>query len=304
MNAGVANGARLILHRLVVRRPHRRIRRKVRRRRMALEADRVDVGAVQQPWIRSAVRGVACGTPFGLDDRVLIDKRPGRLGVTLGANRILLRRRPQAFLAERAMRVVAIGALHQSLFHLVMERHGELRLHVGMALEAEHRLSGFQQMLGGCARVNAVAANAADVAFAVGRALKVRVLALVATEARLVDFLCGAFGRVEDLGNVAAALDVRFTGTVAAFASHAGSAMHFSKLCMGIVGEPFRNFLMAGRAGVCAYKVARSSFCGRGSWFVVLRESRHCRRTKQCHAQQQHQTHAQPHMLPGSRIAQ
>ena len=143
MNACVANGARLILRSLVVRRPDGQVGRKVRRRRVALQADRVHVGAVQQPWIRSAVRSVASGAPFGLDHRVLIHKRPGRLGVALGANRILLRRRPQSLLAKRAMRVVAIGALYQSLFHFVMERHGELRLHVGVALETELWLFGF-----------------------------------------------------------------------------------------------------------------------------------------------------------------
>src|ERR1017187_4164382 len=159
-------------------------------------------------------------------------------------------------------------------------------------------------MLGSCDGVNAVATEAAHVAFAMGRALKISVLALVAAEAFLVDFLCGGFGGVEDLGYVAAALNVRLAGTMAAFAGHAGTTMHFSKPGMRIVSKAFRNFLMAGCADICANEVALNCFCGLSAGrLVVPRRSGHCRRIQQCRAQQQHQTHSQSPVLPGSRNA-
>ena len=145
--------------------------------------------AIEQPRIRSAVREVAGRAAFGLDDIVLIDKRPGCLGVALGADRIHLRRGTKILLVECAVRIVAVGALHQSFFHLVMEGHVELRLGVGVALEAEFRLRNLQQLLLVFAVMNAVAADAAHVVLAVRRALEVGMLALVAAQAPRIDFL-------------------------------------------------------------------------------------------------------------------
>ena len=91
MNACVAGGASLILRRLVVRRSDRLARRKVRRRRVALQTERVHARAINQPRIRSAVREVTGCAALRLDHEVLIHKRPCGLAVALGADRIHLR---------------------------------------------------------------------------------------------------------------------------------------------------------------------------------------------------------------------
>src|SRR5579863_5669962 len=74
VNARVANGAGLVLRRLVVSRPERLAGGKVRRRRVTLQADSVNVRAIQQARIRSPVGEVAGGAAFGPDHVVLIDK--------------------------------------------------------------------------------------------------------------------------------------------------------------------------------------------------------------------------------------
>ena len=104
---------------------------------MALQADRVYRGAIEQTRIRSAVREVASDAAFGLDDRVLISKRSALFRVALGAHGIHLRRGAEVFFVEGAVRIVAVRAVDQPLFHLVMEGLIELRLRVGVALEAE-----------------------------------------------------------------------------------------------------------------------------------------------------------------------
>lgn len=71
---------------------------------------------------------------------MLIHKRSSRLRVTLRADRINLRCRFQILVIETPMRVVTVRAGDQPFFHLVMERLIELRLHIGMALEAQRRL--------------------------------------------------------------------------------------------------------------------------------------------------------------------
>src|ERR1035441_2284692 len=108
------------------------------------------------------------------------------------------------------------------------------------------------------AAVDIVAADAAYVAFPVGRALKVGVLALVTTQALGVYLLGRSLGWIEDLGYIAATLNVSFARSVAAFASDPGLAMHFSQLAVRVGNEPFRHFFVAGRASFCANKVGRN----------------------------------------------
>ena len=87
------------------------------------------------------------------------------------------------------MWIVAVGALHQPFLHLVMERHIELRLDVGVALEAKLRLGYLEQVLRILAGVNTMAVHAAYVCFTVAGALKVGVLSLVTSQALGIHFL-------------------------------------------------------------------------------------------------------------------
>ena len=75
---------------------------------MALVAQRVDVRHVQQPGILRAMRRVASHAALRLHRSMLIHKRPARLGVALGADRILIGRGLQVVVPERAVRIVAV----------------------------------------------------------------------------------------------------------------------------------------------------------------------------------------------------
>jgi hypothetical protein len=127
------------------------------------------------------------------------------------------------------MRIMAVGAMNQPLLNFVMEGHVELRLGIGVALEAERRLSHLQLVLLVLTNVNTVAADAAYVCFSMCRAQEVRVVALVAIEALLVHFFGRAFRGIEDLGNISASFDVCLTRSVAALAGYAVFAMRLSQ---------------------------------------------------------------------------
>ena len=59
---------------------------------VALVAERVDGRHVQQAGVLGTVRSVASQTPLGLDRGMFIDERSARLGVALGADRVLVGR--------------------------------------------------------------------------------------------------------------------------------------------------------------------------------------------------------------------
>ena len=143
---------------------------------------------------------------------------------------------------------MAVSALHQSLVHLVMEGHGELRLDVRVALEAQRGLRRLQKGLI-IAGVNAMAANAAYIALAVSRALKVLMLALVASQAILVNLFGCSLGWVEDLGYVAATLHMQTARAVAAFAGSAFVAVQLGQIGVRIGGKAFRHLIVARCAG-------------------------------------------------------
>ena len=107
----VADGASLVLIRLVMKR-RRAGRRELHRRRVALQAEAVHVVTSQQAGIRRSVRKMAHGTALSLDGRMLVNPWPDRIDVTLGADRILRRTQLQHLRLKSAMRVVEIGRAH------------------------------------------------------------------------------------------------------------------------------------------------------------------------------------------------
>ena len=203
---------------------------------VALIAQRRDGRHVQQTGVLGSVGRMATRASLNLDGCMFEDERPTRLGVALGANRILIGGGLQIVVAEGAVNVMAIAALDQAFVHLVMERHVEVRLHVGVALEAEFGLTGLQQVLilGG---MNRVATDAAHIGLGVRRASEVLVLAFVAAQALLVHFGSRCLGRIEDLGDIATAIHVFLAGSMAAFAGDAGLAMHLCDLGVRIIRE-------------------------------------------------------------------
>ena len=226
---------------------------------VALVAERVDGRHVQQAGVLGTVRSVASQTSLGLDRDVFIDERPARLGVALGADRVLVGRGLHVVSSEGAVHVVAIAAHDQALVHLVVERHIDRRLSVGVALEAERWLRSLQQIFFFLALMNAVTADTADLRLGVGRAVKVRVRTRVTGQARGVNLFGRVLRGIEYLACVAAARHVLGTGTMAAFAPLMGGSS------FGIErGLPVRclrpsviNFLVTGLAGLGSYIFGR-----------------------------------------------
>ena len=85
VNAGVTACTRLALRRMAVRGHGRLAYRRVQRRRMALQADRVHIGLSQQFGIRSTVRDVTGSATFSLDRGVLMEEGSGRRSVAFCA---------------------------------------------------------------------------------------------------------------------------------------------------------------------------------------------------------------------------
>lgn len=222
---------------------------------VALVAQRVDGWHVQQAGVLGTVRSVASQTPLGLDRDVFIDERPARLGVALGADRVLVGRGLQVVGLEGAMHIVAIAARDQAFLHFVVERHIERRLSVGVALEAERWLRSLQQTFFFFALMNAVATDTADLRLGVGRAVKVRVISRVTGQAHGVNLFDRVLRGIEYLADVAAPFHVGGSGTVAPFATLMGWSS-FSIEC----GLPVRRLrpvviylLMTGLAGLCSH---------------------------------------------------
>jgi len=132
------------LSRLVVEGNRRCRGSKAGRWKVALATDRVDVGAIEQVWVRPPVREVAGCATLALNDCMLIEKRTSRFAMALYAKAILLDGRIVTFLLVGTVRVVTIRTLNQSLIYFVMEGHRELRLNIGVAFVAEGGLTSFE----------------------------------------------------------------------------------------------------------------------------------------------------------------
>ena len=83
---------------------------------------------------------VATKTAFRFHCGVLKDKRTAGFGVALGTDCVLVSGGTNVVVAEGAVDVMAVAALDEAFFYLVMERLREGRLDVGVAGEAELRL--------------------------------------------------------------------------------------------------------------------------------------------------------------------
>jgi hypothetical protein len=247
---------------------------------VALVAERGDGWHVQQAGVLGTVRSVASQTPLGLDRDVFKDERPARLAVALGADRVLVGRGPHVVGSEGAVHVVAIAARDQAFVHLVVERHIERWLRVGVALEAERRLRSLQQRFF-LALMNAVAAGTADLRLGVGRAVKVRVRPRVTGQAHEVNLFDRVLRRIEYLARIAAARHVLGSGTVAAFAALMGGS-RFGIEC-GLPVWRFLpcviNFLVTGFAGLGSnilgdFGGGRTRHLGLGGWRTFRRRTR------------------------------
>ena len=191
MNGRVAHRARLILLRLVVERGNSR-RPGIRGKRVTFQTKEVYLRALQQSRIGGAVRRMAGRAAFYLHDLVFIHERSRFVRVTLETNLVLRSRSPQLPGQESAMRIVAIGALHQAFVHSMVEWPVELLVLVEMAAVAQRRLLSLEQEVFFFCMVRIVTIRTAYSVLQVYRPREVAVLLaiLVAIQTTRTDLLC------------------------------------------------------------------------------------------------------------------
>ena len=112
----------------------------VSRGEVAQQADGVDLGAIEEVRILSAVRKVASGAAFGLHYGMFIQKGPADFRVALRADDVLLRGRQLKIISNSAAWFMTISAQDYPLFHLMTGGHGECGPLVIMALQTDLRL--------------------------------------------------------------------------------------------------------------------------------------------------------------------
>lgn len=199
---------------------------------MALIAQRIDVGHVQEPRILRTMRCVASQTTLSLDCGMFEDEWPACLRVALGANRILIGRGFDVVVPKGAMRVVAIGTFDQALVDSVVKGHIETGFDIRVALKAEGRLTYLEQRSLRSGLMHRVAADAAHIGLGVRGAKKIRMSGRMAAEARSVYGLGVCCCKIQDLCLIAARLDVRLARSVTTLASDALASMFERKFCM------------------------------------------------------------------------
>lgn len=213
--------ARLVLGGLVVERGRTR-RRSIHIRRMASEAQEVDVVDLQEARIGRSVRRMARKTAFiGFHRSVLENERPHRVGVAFGADCELTCCGSNLVTRLGTVGIVAVTALDESDIDTMPVRPREFRLLRGMAAVAQGSLRLRQQEIDVCRPVWAVTGRTTDTigqVFRVGKVLRFQagLVALRTDRCRL-----GGTQRLKtnDLGDIAAAVNVRLARPVTSLAS-------------------------------------------------------------------------------------
>jgi len=133
-------------------------------------------------------------------------------------------------------------------------------LNVGVALVTDGRLLGFKHLRLRFKLVGAVAADATDLSLSVSGTLEVWVRANMARQALVLYLFRCCLRELKDIRRDSAALDMGFTGSVAAFTSYAFATVFKSQLGMRIIVEILYLVLMAQGAGFGSDKVG--GICG------------------------------------------
>ena len=87
-------------------------------------------------------------TTFDLQWRVLEDKRPLLIRVTLQTTGVGTRRQTSLLQLEAAVRIVTVATFDETFEDLVMERTAELRFRLAVTTDAELRLASFEHVRG------------------------------------------------------------------------------------------------------------------------------------------------------------
>lgn len=113
---------------------------------MTLQAQRVDVGDVQQAGVGRAVRGVAPDAAVGLDHGMLVNEGPGCFRMALHAHIVLVGAGLELLALKCSVGIVTIAATDQPFVHFVMKGLCERRLNICVAAIAELRLRGPEEV--------------------------------------------------------------------------------------------------------------------------------------------------------------
>ena len=188
---------------------------------MALQAQQIDIAHPQHVNIRAPMGNMTGRASLHLYRLMLKHKRPLLVGMAGEANGVLRRRGAHLLRPNRAMHIVAIRTLHQSLINAMAKRHFELRLLLQMAGVTKLRLRLHQQKLFGLRMVRRMAGNATDIVLRVDRVNGIHVLraACVTSHATSVDFLGRSILEHEYFRFVAAAGHMVGAGAMAALAA-------------------------------------------------------------------------------------
>ena len=188
---------------------------------MARQAQQIHVADLQHVSVWRAVRSVAGSATFDLYRLMLENKRAALVGVAGEAHRVLRRRCSDLICFHRAVRVVAVVALHQSFVHSMMEGHRELRFLLCVAGVTEFRFFLHQQKFRILAVVRRMAIQAAHVVLDVHRAVEIHLFLAgsVAGHAAFADRFRAGRLETENLLHVARIVGVRRSRPMAAFAT-------------------------------------------------------------------------------------
>jgi hypothetical protein len=265
----MAQHARLEEARLVMER--RRSRRPAEAgRRVTLQTQQVHVAQLQHVWIRSAMHQVAGLAAINFHRLMLEHKRSLLVCVAREADLILRRRGAHLLRPHRAVRIVAVRALHQALVHAVVERHVEFRLLRQVAGIAELGLGLHQHEIRVLPVVRRMAGNATDLVLGMFGVDGVHMLSAagVAAQATRINFFGRGFLEEEELGRIRWIGYVARGGAVAILAAVLGDATFF--VCL----LPVRTFLPA-IVNVCMARLAALRTHIR-RWTGILRSRRDC----------------------------
>jgi len=209
----VTHGAGLILLRLVVLRTYRPLCGK----RMALQAQQVDLADPQQTRARRTMREMTTAAAFRFYRDMFIDKRALLVSVALVANKISARKSSHLPQSCSAVNIVAVAAADQSLLDAVVVWLREICLGRGMAAIAKLRLFLHQQMLRLFGVMWRMAVETSNVIAVMGRLREAPLFVrfAVAAQAAFGGVLPRQALKTDDLADIAAALHMRRTGPVA-----------------------------------------------------------------------------------------
>ena len=234
------------------------------------------------------MRRMATAAALGFHRCMFVDKRPLLVDMALRANRIPARDVLQLPYGSRSMRVMAVGALHQTLVHPVVKGFSKVRLGRGVASVTQLGLALHQEVLFLLGVMRGMAVEAPDVAAGVRRFGKMglRMCFSVATETARTARLPRLPLEAEYLALVTAARHMFRTRTMAAFTTLLRGAAFFfiqSGLPMRRFLPAVVNFLVTGFAGLGAH-VLRSVLDRSGRRFALI--ALVCSQCQQCSQRQ------------------